>query len=310
MKPLLATDYEPGKLRFPVYVQPKIDGVRGLNLFGTLTGRSLKKPENAFTVRRFSHSAFLGFDGELALNVGETHPDLCRMTTSAVSTIKGEPDVVWHVFDYVGEGYAQKPFHERLVRLKQVVASLPEHLARNIRVVPTYIVAGQEELDKADEWYISQGYEGTIIRDPNGLYKYGRSTVREQILLRIKQFVEEDAIVVDVHEGCRNENEATTNELGLTERSSHQANMIPNGMVGRLICRVRKDIVFQNDILFRADQMITVGPGRLPHEDRKRFFEDQSLIIGKMIKFKFFPKGVKDKPRFPTFQSFRGDTDR
>ena len=42
MKPMLAEDFDESKLIFPLIAQPKIDGVRGLNMLGTLTGRSLK----------------------------------------------------------------------------------------------------------------------------------------------------------------------------------------------------------------------------------------------------------------------------
>ena len=51
MKAMLATDYEEAKLRFPVLAQPKIDGVRGVNFFGTLTGRSLKQHRNKYTTK-------------------------------------------------------------------------------------------------------------------------------------------------------------------------------------------------------------------------------------------------------------------
>ena len=64
MKAMLATDYEEAKLRFPVLAQPKIDGVRGVNFFGTLTGRSLKQHRNKYTTKFYSHSCLAGMDGE------------------------------------------------------------------------------------------------------------------------------------------------------------------------------------------------------------------------------------------------------
>ena len=41
MKPQLANDANLATLKYPLIVQPKIDGVRALNINGTLTGRSL-----------------------------------------------------------------------------------------------------------------------------------------------------------------------------------------------------------------------------------------------------------------------------
>ena len=42
IKPQLASNYEEGNIQLPTFAQPKIDGVRGLNLDGNLVGRSLK----------------------------------------------------------------------------------------------------------------------------------------------------------------------------------------------------------------------------------------------------------------------------
>ncbi len=100
IKPMLAEDYVESKLKFPLIAQPKIDGVRGLNLEGQLTGRSLKAHKNLYTTAFFSQKPFKGLDGELAAQA-ETHPDLCRLTTSAVGTIDGEPFTLWHCFDLI-----------------------------------------------------------------------------------------------------------------------------------------------------------------------------------------------------------------
>jgi DNA ligase-1 len=106
-----------------------------------------------------------------------------------------------------------------------------------------------------------------------------------------------------------NTNEAKVNELGRTERSSHQDNMVPKGMIGNLICSMMKDVYDGDKLLFSQDQVVTVGPGAMPHVDRVALFQDQSKIVGQVIKFKFFPKGVKDKPRFPTFVTIRSAED-
>ena len=55
--------------------------------------------------------------------------------------------------------------------------------------------------------------------------------------------------------------------------------------------------------------MIEVAPGKMVHEKRKYYFDNPEEIVGKIVKFKFFPVGIKDKPRFPTFQSFRDPVD-
>jgi DNA ligase-1 len=310
MKPMLASDWTEGKVRFPVIVQPKIDGVRALNMTGTLTGRSLKQHANQHVTTLFSRQVLIGMDGEMAAQK-ETHPDLCRITSSALSTITGEPFVLWWLFDYVTGITAGWAYKDRLAALREKVHDLlgTHAVGQHLRMIPSTLVNSQEELDKLDAMYLDAGYEGTILRDPAGLHKQGKSTVREGGLLRIKRFVDFEFVIDEVIEGEENQNDAQLNELGQTFRSTHQENMIPNGMVGALIGRTL-DVVKDGDrVLFEKGQQVRVGAGRMTHDDRKRFFQNKALIVGRIGKGKLFPKGIKDKPRFPTFQSFRDASD-
>lgn len=104
--------------------------------------------------------------------------------------------------------------------------------------------------------------------------------------------------MVGLIESETNLNEAKKNELGYTERSTHQANKVLNGKIGSLICR---------DIKTGAE--ILVSAGKLNDYERKYYFENQNKIIGKLITYKYFPHGQKDKPRHPTFKHFRTEMD-
>lgn len=308
IKPMLASDFDQDKVKFPCLVQPKIDGVRALNLDGRLTGRSLKTHANVFTTEQFSRPEYVGLDGEM-IHGEITDQDLCRNTTSALNSIKGEPSIVWHVFDYITEDTLHRPYQERYEMLAK---HLDDVRPANAHLVPSKLCHSLEQLLEAEEVCLSQGFEGIILRDPNGVYKSGRSTVREGGLLRVKRFMEEDALVVGIEEGRSNGNEARVNELGRTERSTHQENMMPNGLVGSLLCVVSKNVScpITKKLLLIKGQAVTVSPGNMDHAQRREYFEDQSKLLGKTIKFKFFPKGLKDKPRFPTFVSIRAESDK
>lgn len=299
MRPMLASDWVKEKVRFPVIAQPKIDGVRGWNPNGKMLGRSLKPHANRHTTQMFSHDIFKGLDGELAAE-SETHPRLCSLTTSATSTIGGTPFLLWHCFDYINERTIKLPYEERYNALIHVVNNIGGHL----RVIPSYTCDNMDQLEELDEMLLSYGYEGTIIRDPKGLHKQGRSTVREGGLLRIKHFIEEEALVIGLTEGNRNDNEAQINELGKQFRSSHQENKIPNGMLGSMQCRILKTTEF-----FTTGDEITVSPGVMTTEEKIWYWNHPEELINHVIKFKHFPKGVKDKPRFPNFTSLRGKND-
>ena len=310
MKPMLASDWAEDKVRFPVIVQPKIDGVRGLNLFGKLTGRSLKPFKNKYATAMFSHSSLIGFDGEFAAE-RETHPDLCRLTTSATSTIEGEPWLLWHLFDYVTVETKTWAYEARYLALKRRVEYIRSEnpiLASHLQVVPSYMANTKEALDAAIAEFDRKGYEGTILRDPAGLHKSGRSTVTEGGLLRVKEFRDAELVVTRIVEGQTNTNEAKINELGYTERSSHKENMIPNGLIGNIVGNLLQDITI-GDKTWAKGQEILIAPGRMTDEDASFYLLHPAEIIGKVAKFQYFPKGVKDKLRFPTFQGFRSQED-
>ena len=310
MKPMLASDWNEDKVRFPVIVQPKIDGVRGLNLFGKMTGRSLKPFKNKYTTAMFSHSSMLGFDGELAAE-RDTHPDLCRLTTSATGTIEGEPWLLWHLFDLVMVESKSLPYVERYNLLKNRIALLKAKdpmLGAHVQIVPSFMAYDKKALDAAIAEFERNGYEGTILRDPQGLHKSGRSTANEGGLLRVKEFKDGELVVTRILEGQTNNNEAKINELGYTERSSHKENMVPNGLIGNIVGNLLQDIVI-GDKTWAKGQEILIAPGRMTDEDAKFYLLHPAEIIGKVCKFQYFPKGVKDKLRFPTFQGFRAKED-
>jgi DNA ligase-1 len=298
--PMLASDCDEKKRRYPCLVQPKVDGVRGLFIDPDkgMVGRSLKPHANEYTTKRFSAPEFYGIDGELIAEA-QNHPDLCRLTTSAVSTIKGEPAVSWVVFDLINDYTIGLPYEQRLEQLTlKVDAMHSQGRWPDVQVIQSFVVNDLESYNKLKDWILGSNYEGTIIRDIQGAYKSGRSTVKEGGLLRDKGFTEGEFYVTGIREGMRNENEATEDPRGYTERSSHAENMIPNGMVGAL---EGTDAI--------TGQAIVVSAGCMTHAERLQYFQQPALIIGKLAKYKYFAKGVKDLPRFPTFQSLRAESD-
>lgn len=302
MRPMKAEDWDCAKQRYPVIAMPKIDGVRALNVSGTLYGRSMKKHANKYITETLSRPWLEGFDGELAA-AEPTHPRLPNLTTSAVNTIEGSPEFTWWIFDLYlpNEDLATAPYAERLsnieIAINDAVSHYPE-LKGRLRPVPFIVVNNENELREIESQWLGEGYEGVILRDPNGVYKQGRSTVKEGGFLRIKAFVIEEAFIYKITEGVVNNNTAKKNELGYTERSSHKENLIPNGQVGSL-----------QGVCLKTGKLITIGPGKMAHKERAHYWQNPHELIGQVVKYKHFPKGVKDKPRFPTFELIRAASD-
>lgn len=299
-KPMLAVDFDPAKLAFPCVIQPKIDGIRGIHLYGkpTLSGRSLKPFPNQLVAARFSHPLLEGIDGELTYG-NPTASDLCRTISSVVNT-HNDPrasSLILYAFDYLTPAIEHQGYFARYTYLQNLLRSNPS-LTPYIKLVPCQIVNSLDELLQFESIWLSEGYEGVIIRSLNGLHKNGRTTVKEGTYLRIKRFVQEDAVVLSLTEAMENTNPAETNELGQTERSTHKANLVPKGMIGSLICR---------DI--KTNTTITVGPGELTHEQRTHYWNNPNELVGQTISYKSFPHGKLNLPRFPTFVTIRNQSD-
>ena len=298
LKPHKACDVDLSKIDREMWIMPKIDGVRALHINGAFQSRTLKPFPNTHLMALDYHQ-LAGLDGELVKG-SPTSGFTCRDTTSGTSTINGPKagEFTWHIFDYVDPKELGAPYAVRYELARQRVSMLSGVVDFGLEIVPYEIATSVEDILRIHAKYVAQGYEGSILRDPLGLYKSGRATVSEGAFFRLKDFIEEEAEVLEVVEGETNNNEATVNKLGYTERSSHKANKVGNGMVGSLRC-----------IDLKTDQEITVSAGRLTHEERKYFFENPNQILGRVIKYRAMPYGKKDLPRFPTFQCFRASFD-
>jgi len=135
-----------------------------------------------------------------------------------------------------------------------------------------------------------------MLRSIHGLYKHGRATEKSQDLLKVKRFVDDEATVIGYEEEMYNGNEATTNELGRTERSQHKENLVGKGSLGALVCLTNDNISFKIGTGFDADT-------------RKSLWYDKENLVGKIVKFKYFPVGQVIAPRLPVFLGWRDSTD-
>lgn len=295
------TDADLTKLRYPCLVSVKYDGVKAVRFNGALRGRSFKQYRNNYLNLIFDKPEFEGFEGEIVVGYDLFADDLCRSTTSSVNSFEGTPIYGWLLYDYVTEETVSLPYWHRLAKLDEYLNTLPVDITpiqHYIQIVGIKTVNNEEELLNFESRYLAKGAEGVIIRDGNSLYKQGRTTVNSQEVLRLKRYQDEEGIVLEIIEGNHNENEAEINELGLTSRSSHKANLVPNCMVGSLIVKSSA-----------TGQIDTISAGKMTHDERKYYFENQNEIIGSIVKYKHFATGVKDKKRFPRFIGFRSPTD-
>lgn len=284
-KPMLAgTCEDVNKIKFPILVTPKLDGIRCISKGSRAISRRFKDIPNKHIQELFK-SLPDDLDGELMVP-GATFNKI----SSAVMSEDGTPDVEFWVFDYIKDALT-KQYHARMTDLGAL--ALPPFCKK---VLPR-VCNNMEELLGFEAQVLSQGYEGVMIRSVTSPYKLGRSTEKEGYLLKLKRFEDSEAEILGYEELMHNNNEATKDAFGRTERSSHKENMVPAGMLGALLV---KDL--KSGIEFKVSTGMT-------QEERIEYWKSQSTLIGKIIKYRFQPVGVKEKPRFPSWLGFRESID-
>jgi DNA ligase-1 len=152
------------------------------------------------------------------------------------------------------------------------------------------------QLDHYLQQCLDAGHEGVMVRDPFGGYKYGRATLKQGWLTKVKPFEDAEATIIGFEEQMRNGNEATTDNLGHTERSSHKANLVPKGTLGALVVESEKFGQFN------------IGTG-FDDAFRAEVWANRAYYQGKLVTFRYQAIGTKDKPRIPSFKGIRNPSD-
>lgn len=286
---LAATVVDLSTLRYPLLATPKIDGVRCfiMAVDGRLehriaVSRNLKSIPN-HNIRTLLNRLPIGFDGEIVC------PGGFNSTQSAVMSYNGNPPFMFHAFDLYS---STAPYYERVANLIRWCKMCPCPWVSPL--VPDQLDNEQELLDY-EAIALEKGYEGVMLRHPEGPYKHGRSTLKEHYLLKLKRFLDSEAVIEDFEEKVTNENEQTTDALGLSKRSSHAHNLVGADTLGSLFV---KDLT--------TGQRFSIGSG---FDDllRTKIWANRSSYLGQTITYKYQPHGMKDAPRFPVFKCFKED---
>ena len=169
-RPLLAGSCQDiNKLVYPVWATPKLDGIRALIINGNLVSRTFKPIPNVYIRKSLECILQNCMDGEII--VGKTFQEC----TSGVMCRDGEPDFKFYMFDWVYDKLTD-PYYARARRYN----FWHEELQRNDKnlIVPLkpVILTNSEQVREYEAKCLEQGYEGVMVRSPQGEYKCGRST--------------------------------------------------------------------------------------------------------------------------------------
>lgn len=207
IKPMLAHKFNPDKAVFPALLQPKLDGVRCVftkeGAFSR-TGKEFKNVDHIIKTLEplFKQYPYIKLDGELynhqLKDDFEKIISLVRKTKPTFEHRKeAEKLVQYHVYDIVPlEHVLSSMYEERLDHLINIIAekTYDGHFINNdhVRLTKTVYI---DTFDEAKEWhnkFLDEGYEGSIYRNRDGLYRRTRSWD----LMKFKDFHDAEATIV------------------------------------------------------------------------------------------------------------------
>lgn len=204
--PMLAQDYKKNekKVKFPCYIQPKLDGYRMIYDYKnkkvqSRTGKEfniIKETKLYNELVKANLNVYL--DGELYVHEKEYDFEKYGVLRKQKKLTEDEKrnleKIEYHVYDIISDG----TFEERLKELKKL-----EKIDK-IRIVETMECNKREDIDKYHKKFKQENYEGSIIRNKDGKYtcKY-----RSYDLLKYKDFDDNEFRIIDyTYENESNEN--------------------------------------------------------------------------------------------------------
>ena len=200
-EPMLAAKWEDynHKVEYPIYSQPKLDGIRCIVTKDGMFSRNGKEIVSAPHIRQsldklFQHEPDLILDGEL---YADKYANDFNMIVSLVKKTKPTADdlkqsaknIEYHVYDIPS---VDEPFLGRWRELEELSLDFP----KCVKKVETHVITNEFYADSWYENYIERGYEGQMLR-LNEKYENKRS----KFLLKHKSFVDEEYRIIDICEG-------------------------------------------------------------------------------------------------------------
>lgn len=259
--PMLAQKFSK-KAKFPAFASPKLDGVRCYvkpdGTFWTRKGKQILPEVVAHIKMKLDGLAIL--DGELMLPLGDY---TFQQTISSVKKVNDSTvKLIFNIFDCYLPYLPEAPFKDRWFRYCK---KLELDSWENCQLVDTRLV-DSEEFKLLSAEFIGQGYEGSIYRNPDGIY---RPNVRSPDLLKFKEFVDDEFEIVNVVCGVGREQDCAI-----------------------FVCKTKEGKEFN------------VRPqGTL--ESRKELYSNKDKCVGQLLTVVYQELTDDGIPRFPTGKGLR-----
>jgi DNA ligase-1 len=281
-------------LKYPLLASYKLDGIRCIFKDGQMYTRALKQFPNVQLRKRFEHLARLSkekdtiLDGEL-LAKSLTFNELSGLTRQLDKELP--EDLNFYCFDAIHN----KDFHMGFQTRTTFLGTMNNRGCIYMKILPQLLIDSSIGITILYEEALAWGCDGLILRDPNGRYKFGRGTLKEGLIYKIKPFKTFDAKIIGVTQSTevREGAEKKINELGMSVTSKKKADRI---LINKA-CAF--EVIYKNRLL----QVVIA----MTDEEKEEVWKHKEKYIGRWIEYKGMLVGSKDLPRHPVFIRFRDD---
>lgn len=279
------------KLRYPVLATLKLDGIRALRLGTSLVSRTLKPIPNVSICSR-AMKLPEGFDMEL-FNSELQYDEIESIVMSREHT---KSDIIqFHILDYFTITCS---YDCRINACLEPIVNL--HITHTIlggKWLRPVECNNAQELFNYFIFCEKNNGEGICFRTPDSPYKQGRSTLKEQYLVKLARFHTSEAFIIGFEEQLENANVTQRNATGAMDRSSCGANLYGKNTLGSLIVRdLKSGVVFK------------IGTG-FDDKVRKEIWLNKNNWLNTVVSYKCKSHGEKFKPRCPVYRGKRKEID-
>lgn len=278
VKPMLAQDWKNGKnVKFPCLIQPKLDGVRCLMISDGLDVKFLSRSGKEYTTLNHIKTAVMQFQNKYPdistfILDGEIYSE--ELTFQEITAaVKKERDsslkLYFRAYDIVNDMNQED-------RWAATVALVDKIASPYIWPVSTLRIGQLDDIKLHHDDWVSQGYEGAMVRNLHGKYEQG---ARSSHLMKVKEFDESEFHFIRFEFGQR-----------------------PEDLIA--VCRVvdSSDSVTQQDKDFRAKMQGSAEYKKSLHKSMDKL---GGRAFGTMLTVKHFGWTDDGLPRFPIGKSFR-----
>lgn len=307
--PILAPNKQPNleELKYPLLASYKLDGIRCIFKDGQILSRSLKPIQNKQLreklqpIREYSEENNLILDGEI-YSPNLTFQEITRYVMTQdfedKKSIKKFGEVLKipvHLKFYCFDSIYNEEFNKEFGLRNGLIIAMQKMFLNIMEYVTQEQINDKESANSYFKKAMDAGYEGLILRDPNGRYKFGRGTHKEGLIYKIKPFRTFDSQIIDVIQATEVDKNAekTVNELGYSVTSKKKYDRV-------LIEKASAFLVKYEG----KDLKVVIA---MTDEEKEEIWQNREKYIGKWIEYKGMLIGAKEVPRHPVMLRFRKD---